>query len=200
VYLFFDTETTGLPKKKHASMHRVANWPRIVELGWVLTDLEGTVVEEEGLLVRPDGFTVPAASTAIHGITTEQATEQGAEIREVLARFLRALEQSELICGHQISFDHRVVGAELIRAGMPVDLLDRPRFCTMEASKTLRTPAPGHSPRPLSLSALYLHLFNEPFTGAHRALADAKACAACFFAIQDLQRKQQDEDQGTQDE
>ena len=193
MYLFFDTETTGLPKKKHASMRRVANWPRIVELGWVLTDREGTVIEEEGLLVRPDGFTVPAASTAIHGITTEQATEQGAEIREVLARFLLALEQSELICGHQISFDHRVVGAELIRAGMPVDLLDRPRFCTMEASKTLRTPVDGHRPRPFSLSALYLHLFNEPFTGAHRALADAKACAACFFAIRDLQKNEEGE-------
>jgi len=169
VYLFFDTETTGLPKKKHASMHKVANWPRIVELGWVLTDQQGAVIEEEGLLVRPDGFTVPAASTAIHGITTEQATEQGAEIREVLARFLGALEQSELICGHHISFDHRVVGAELSR------------------------PAAGHRPRPLSLSALYQHLFDEPFTGAHRALADAKGCAACFFAIRDLQENTKDE-------
>ena len=193
MYLFFDTETTGLPKKKHASMHRVANWPRIVELGWVLTDTQGTVVEEEGLLVRPDGFTVPAASTAIHGITTGQATEQGAEIREVLVRFLLALQQSELICGHHISFDHRVVGAELVRAGMPVDLLDRPRFCTMEASKTFCRPVAGHHPHPLSLSALYLHLFNEPFTGAHRALADAKACAACFFAIRDLQQNEENE-------
>lgn len=193
MYLFFDTETTGLPKKKHASMHKVTNWPRIVELGWVLTDQQGTVIEEEGLLVRPDGFTIPAASTAIHGITTEQATGQGAEIREVLTRFLVALQQSELICGHHISFDHRVVGAELVRAGMQVDLLDRPRFCTMEASKALSKPAAGHRPRPLSLSALYLHLFNEPFTGAHRALADAKGCAACFFAIRDLQENEKDE-------
>jgi DNA polymerase III epsilon subunit-like protein len=194
VYLFFDTETTGLPKKKHASMRRVANWPRIVELGWVLTDRQGTVIEEEGLLVRPDGFVVPAASTAIHGITTEQAAGEGADIREVLARFLAVLEQSELICGHHISFDHRVIGAELIRADMPVDLLDRPRFCTMEASKALRSPVAGHRPRPFSLSALYLHLFNEPFTGAHRALADAKACAACFFAIRDLQKNEEDKE------
>ncbi|ACL17584.1 3'-5' exonuclease [Methanosphaerula palustris] len=192
MYLFFDTETTGLPKKKHASMHRVANWPRIVELGWVLTDTKGTVIEEAGLLVRPDGFSVPAESTAIHGITTEQATEQGSAISEVLARFLLALEQSELICGHQVSFDHRVVGAELIRAGMPVDQLDKPRFCTMEASKTLNRSATGHSPHPLSLSALYLHLFDEPFAGAHRALADAKACAACFFVIRDLQNSEED--------
>tara|TARA_B110000908_G_C9962776_1_gene317636 strand:+ start:106 stop:219 length:114 start_codon:yes stop_codon:yes gene_type:complete len=33
--LFFDTETTGLPKDFNAPIEEVENWPRLVQLGYL---------------------------------------------------------------------------------------------------------------------------------------------------------------------
>lgn len=39
---FFDTETTGLPKNWRAPMHDLDNWPRIIQLAYLVFDLDGT--------------------------------------------------------------------------------------------------------------------------------------------------------------
>jgi DNA polymerase III epsilon subunit-like protein len=36
MYLFFDTETSGLPKNPQLSHTEVDNWPRLVQIAWVL--------------------------------------------------------------------------------------------------------------------------------------------------------------------
>ncbi|MCX6741278.1 MAG: hypothetical protein NTY61_02675, partial [Candidatus Parcubacteria bacterium] len=35
-YLFFDTETTGLPKNWKAPIEDLDNWPRIVQIAWAI--------------------------------------------------------------------------------------------------------------------------------------------------------------------
>jgi hypothetical protein len=35
MYLFFDTETTGLPKNYKAPVTDLNNWPRLVQLAWL---------------------------------------------------------------------------------------------------------------------------------------------------------------------
>ena len=44
MYLIFDTETTGLPKKWNAPITDSENWPRCVQLAWQLHDSKGNVV------------------------------------------------------------------------------------------------------------------------------------------------------------
>ena len=39
-YLFFDTETTGLPLRWNAPITDIANWPRLVQLAWIVYDTE----------------------------------------------------------------------------------------------------------------------------------------------------------------
>ena len=41
MYLFFDTETTGLPKRWNAPVTDVDNWPRLVQLAWITYDNQG---------------------------------------------------------------------------------------------------------------------------------------------------------------
>ncbi len=38
MYLFFDTETTGIPKNRKAPISDSTNWPRLVQLAWLITD------------------------------------------------------------------------------------------------------------------------------------------------------------------
>ena len=64
-YLFFDTETTGLPNFK---MH--IDWegqPHICQIGAILTTKEGRLLGEMNLMIRPDGWKIPedASSRAI---------------------------------------------------------------------------------------------------------------------------------------
>ena len=41
-YLFFDTETTGVPQNYKAPSSDTDNWPRMVQLAWIVTDDEGS--------------------------------------------------------------------------------------------------------------------------------------------------------------
>ena len=39
MYLFFDTETTGLPKRWKCTVNEtLENWPRLVQLAWIMYD------------------------------------------------------------------------------------------------------------------------------------------------------------------
>jgi len=43
MFLVFDTETTGLPKRWNAPISDHENWPRCVQIAWQLHDDFGTV-------------------------------------------------------------------------------------------------------------------------------------------------------------
>ena len=77
MYLFFDTETTGLPKNWKAPITDLNNWPRMVQLAWLLYDNSGTLLNKEAYIIRPDGFTIPEESCRVHGITTQRALDEG---------------------------------------------------------------------------------------------------------------------------
>ena len=54
-YLFFDTETTGLPKDFKIPRYVVSNWPRLVQLSWIVTDENGNKLKSGDHIVRPSG-------------------------------------------------------------------------------------------------------------------------------------------------
>jgi DNA polymerase III epsilon subunit-like protein len=53
------------------------------------------------------------------------------------------------------------------------------------ATSYCRLPGPYGFKWP-TLQELHLKLFNETFAGAHRALADVRACARCYFELKRL--------------
>lgn len=65
MYLFFDTETTGLPKNWKAPVTDLNNWPRLVQLAYLLYDAQGNKMAEGDYIIKPDGFTVGAEATKI---------------------------------------------------------------------------------------------------------------------------------------
>ncbi len=77
MYLIFDTETTGLPKRWNAPVTEVDNWPRCVQLAWQLHDRMGNLIEQQDFLIQPEGYDIPYDAEQIHGISTELATNDG---------------------------------------------------------------------------------------------------------------------------
>ncbi len=189
--LFFDTETTGLPVNHNASYTDVDNWPRLVQLAW--QQYRGEVLGVEGVaIIHPVGFSIPEASSRIHGITDAQAVLKGRWIDNVLIPFLHAARQSDLIVAHNYTFDFPVVAAEMVRLGMSVDELESlPWYCTKEQSTDLckipnTSPYRGQYKWP-SLDELHQFLFSQPITGReqfHDAMIDVRATARCYFEMQ----------------
>ena len=53
-YLFFDTETTGLPYDDSISAEDdYRNWPRLIQLSWIMTDDKGVTTKEMNKIVIP---------------------------------------------------------------------------------------------------------------------------------------------------
>jgi len=188
LYLFFDTETTGLPKSFSGSM-KEGVWPDVVSIAWIVAEETGKVISTEYYIVKPDGWTIPPESTAIHGITQQTAMEHGQSLGNVIERFLADVEKADVLIAHNISFDVNVVNNALLWRIYSARLLEdfgKRFFCTMKHSTKL-CGLPGKRTNTIKapkLSELYVHLFGkEPSEVLHNALGDTQVLFKCFFAM-----------------
>lgn len=186
MYLFFDTETTGLPRNFKAPVSDLNNWPRMVQIAWKLYDPAANCVESKMYIIKPEGFTIPREASDVHGITTERANAEGVALELALGAFREAMLKSRFLVAHNISFDEKIVGAEFLRK--KVQRLPRKlaRIDTMlEATDFCQIPGKYGYKWP-DLTELHTTLFGKPFDGAHDALADVTACANSFFELKRL--------------
>ena len=183
-YLFFDTETTGIPNYYKAPCTNTDNLPRLVQLGWLLTDAEGRILSEGNHIVRPDGFEIPKAASDVHGITTEFALENGKPLLDVIFAFGADLNQADCVVGHNLDYDLHIVGAEYVRLGYDSRIMfARPTLCTMQATIQFCNIPGRFGPKWPKLMELYTKLFGQGFDGAHDAMADIVATKDCFFEL-----------------
>lgn len=188
-YLFFDTETTGLPKNKmyDASPSRSDIWPRLVQIAWLLVDCDGNVIKKKSAIIYPDGFTIPQDATNVHHITTERARREGLPLLDILEEFMQDFEKAECLVAHNIEFDQHIIGAELYRLNIPYkSFMDKGSICTMRSSTNyckLPNPNGYDNYKWPKLEELYSILFERKFVDAHDALADITATKDCFFEL-----------------
>ena len=97
MYIIFDTETTGLPKRWNAPISDTDNWPRCVQIAWQLHDQNGVLIEHKDFLIKPEGYNIPFESEQIHGISTDLANEQGVPLAKVLEEFNTALSKAKFV-------------------------------------------------------------------------------------------------------
>lgn len=177
MYLFFDTETTG-----------VEPTAAIVQFAAILYDEKRNHIGQFKTMVKPDGWTIPAGASAIHGIYDADCERYGLPILEVLRVFNNWCKVSDKLIAHNITFDigkvqHQAkLAGVLEKLGMPTN-----QFCTMKATTDIcKLPGRYGSYKWPKLIEAHQHLFGEGFDGAHDALADVKACARIYFHLLDL--------------
>lgn len=181
--LFFDTETTGLPKNYNAPATNTANWPRLIQLGYIISDYNRNVIKQKSIIIKPDGFTIPEQASNIHGITTEIANNEGIDIRTVLSEFEKDLVNVDLIVGHNVDYDINIVDCESYRYFNRTTLDCYNKICTKLASTDFCALPNNKWPK---LEELHLKLFGKIFEGAHDALTDITATAKCFWELVDI--------------
>jgi len=191
MYLIFDTETTGLPKRWDAPITDTDNWPRCVQIAWQLHDELGNLIEHQDFLVKPEGFNIPYEAEQIHGISTALAEEKGVPLSEVLEAFNKALQQTKFVVGQNVGFDINIMGCEFHRESMksPLTILPVLDTCTEHTAELCKIPGGrGGKFKLPTLTELHEFLFGEPFAEAHNATADVEATTRCFL---ELVRKKQ---------
>jgi DNA polymerase III subunit epsilon len=182
----FDCETTGIPDYKQPS--EMPHQPHIVELAALLfDDATGELLEQMHAIVRPDGWEISEETTAIHGITTERAMDEGRPEAEVLAEFLALHSRCTLRVAHNEDFDQRIVRIAIKRLGAGATQEERdaiadafkaaPKYCTMKAD------AKARGVKWPKLIDAYKHHTGRELENAHSALFDAQACAEVYFAM-----------------
>ena len=188
--LFFDTETTGLPKYRNLPAHeRKDNWPQPVSISWILTD-GNAILGTKSYIIKPDGWTIPPESTKIHKITIGIAQEKGVPLLSVLREFQADLNRCDVYIAHNLEFDKNVVSAAALYSApgsAPIKWAKK-SFCTMEASRDI-CKIPWANPRPndrymcANLKRFYTHCFGvePPAELLHTSLGDVQIMVACFF-------------------
>lgn len=186
MYLIFDTETTGLPKRWDAQITDTENWPRCVQIAWQLHDDMGNLLEHQDYLVQPEGFNIPYDAEQIHGISTALAEDQGIPLASILKKFNAALSKAKFIVGQNVGFDINIMGAEFYRLRQANSLQNLPVLdtCTEVTASLCQIPGGrGGKFKLPTLTELHAFLFEHPFAEAHNATADVEATARCFFEL-----------------
>jgi DNA polymerase III subunit epsilon len=187
MYLFFDTETTGLPNNWNAPATDTRNWPRMVQLAFLLCQPDGTIVENKNYIIKPDGYTIPLDVSRIHGITTERANREGVELSSVLTHFQTLTTKATSLVAHNMEFDEKILGCEFYRTTGHDPLTLKQKFCTMKSPSVINYCAIppfryGNYKWP-KLSELHQKLFGTDFEEAHNASVDIHATAKCFWEL-----------------
>ena len=180
--VFFDTETTGLPKnKKISALDGSNNWPNLVSICWMVFE-NAQHVRTENHIIKPQGWNIPKESIDIHGITEAKAYREGMALNEVLSLFKYDIENAAHIIAHNIHFDKNVV-FHAYKYHLHVDPTrfwnSESELCTAELSKDelklvgmYTKPGEYKYPR---LDELYYATFNQSAPeNAHNALRDVE--------------------------
>ena len=183
MYLFFDTETTGLPKNWNAPVQNVNNWPRMVQIAWLLYDNNGTRIDGKDFIIKPEGFSIPYNAERLHGISTEKATDEGQNLDFVLELFAGQIESADTLVAHNMSFDEKIVGAEFLRVGMPNSIPAKRKICTMESTTNFCAIDGPYGYKWPKLSELHYKLFRTGLEEAHNAAVDITATVKCFWEL-----------------
>lgn len=191
----YDSETNGFVNEREAPTH--PSQPHLVQLAGLLLNLDsGEEIQEFSFIIRPDGWTIPYGAAKAHGITTEKATKFGVPLALAVAAFTNLRGRADMTAAHNINFDQTVMAAALHRCGRsPAHPGPARHICTMAIGTeyckfppTARMVAAGRQGqyKTANLTELHIHLFGQPFAGAHNAMNDVRATARCLLEFRRL--------------
>ena len=195
--LIFDTETTGLPVDQTAPVTDSAKWPYIIQLSYIVFDTDTKEILEytDSIIQLDPAVHISPESIAVHQITSHRSQTEGIPIQVALAHFAESASEANMIVGHNILFDKRMLMVEfsrnqiknsLYKNGFPI-----PEYCTMKRTTDLcklpsinkRTGEVYTNYKYPTLTELHTYLFGEKPRGTHNAIADVMICFRCYIML-----------------
>ena len=151
--IFFDLETTGIN----------FTHDRIVEISYMKISPNGDE-EIKTRRINPE-MPIPAAATAIHGISDDDVKDSPT-FKSIAKSLVAQIEGCDLAGYNSNRFDIPMLMEELLRAGVEIDLRKR-KFIDVQVI--------FHKMEQRTLSAAYKFFCDKDLENAHSAEADTKA-------------------------
>jgi len=173
MYLVFDTETTGFPRKDLPVSH--PDQARVIQIAALLLDENFKERACFHTLIKPDGWKISPGAQAVHGITLEDCQTYGITIERALRVFDSLYQNASTIVAHNVKFDKQMISLE------GIEFVGQIEFCTMEMMTDIcKLPSARGGFKWPKLKEAYQHAFQEELQDAHDALADCRACVRLF--------------------
>jgi DNA polymerase III epsilon subunit-like protein len=171
----FDTETTGI--YDYRAPVTAEHQPDVVQLCAMLCD-EERVYSAINVFIHAE-TEIPDGAYQVHRIDralTERVGITRIRACQLLDSFAR---KADVLVGHNIDFDVNMMMCATLREGGGGANLKKPRFCTMKSSvehcKLPNPKRPGSYKWPSLQEAYTILVDSKGFSGAHDAMADARA-------------------------
>ena len=194
--LVFDTETTGLPER-NASIYDSNKWPYIIQLSYIFYDVSNniSVIKDDYIKIRND-VEITEESYKTHNITREILNKKGINIRLAINEFNKFLSIADIVVGHNLSFDKRLIFVECIRNKLQQNFtkfngsakICKPEFCTMKNTIDFcdlhYTNRSGKIVKKNpTLSQLFIKLFPDELlpNNLHNSIVDVAITIRCYI-------------------
>jgi len=183
IALFFDTETSGLPKYKLDYKH---NQPWVVQLGAILSSND-MIYGQLDFMIRSNGRKIEDGAYKTHHIKNKYTDDYGIDEITACLAFMDFVVSCDLLVCHNAGFDKLLAAHMLFVNGFKDEaeyFWNKRTYCTMLASTDvvkIQSPRGGYKwPK---LLELYDFIFGLPFQNAHSAIGDVIATRDCYYKL-----------------
>lgn len=182
----FDTETSGLFPKDTKDIEL---YPYMIQLSCILFNTHTKKIEETiDSVINVKNIVLSDEITELTNITNEMI-QNGVDIQNTLNNFNILLSKCDLLIGHNIEFDLKVINTEMTRNNIKLNYSEeaiRTRtYCTMKKSINLckieQTNSFGKYYKWPKLDELHFYLFNKKLKNMHNAFNDTLICLRCYM-------------------
>ena len=193
--LVFDTETTGLPTEKNASVRDVSKWPHIIQLSYVLYDTSNnkTLCCVDDIIKLDSNVEISEKSIQLHKITRQLSNRKGIPISVAIDNFNIVLQNCDWVIGHNLSFDKKMIMVESVRLNIQQYFTTTSgngvkEYCTMKNSvsvcKILKISEKGNKYfKYPTLSELHNNLFGYMPSNVHDSMVDVLITLRCYCKL-----------------
>jgi DNA polymerase III epsilon subunit-like protein len=145
----------NLKKKNSMWSTLLVKWPSIIQLAYILYDTDHPATKTKifnKYIDIEDDVIISEESLAIHHISKEKIqkmeSKDRAKIQDALTEFLEDVKDADVVVGHNVAFDRRMIVAEILRLKKDSDpeiideniltmMKDKKFKCTQEITKPL---------------------------------------------------------------
>jgi DNA polymerase III epsilon subunit-like protein len=142
-----------LKKDKSMWSTLLTEWPHIIQLAYILYDTENPGKSKifNKYIDIEDDVIISAESLAIHHISKDKIQKMGskdrAKIQDALTDFLEDVKEADVVVGHNVAFDRKMIVSELLRLTKEtnkdlnndlIDMMINKKFkCTQEITRPI---------------------------------------------------------------
>ncbi len=150
----------------------------ILQLAWVVLDSTNKIISESNYYIK-DRISSKEAYQ-VHNISLEKLRKEGKDFVQVIKLFIKDLEQTSTIIGHNIQYDLRCLLKNLRKYDVYIKTDNQINYNIFDLFDILCTKKLSGGK---SLEKLHEELFKTKFSDAHDALVDVSNTYKCYVKL-----------------